>query len=116
MYKLGYICFVMKYLALIDLLFLLRLGQCQCLATTSSAPENIAIFSKKNGITIQFSPLDPIQSKIKVEHSKGNIDFTTSIKTFVMLTFFPLGFPEKTLPGLLSFCIWCWIQDLSVQM
>ena len=33
-----------------------------------------------------------------------------------MTTFFPLCFPEKTPPGLLSFCIWSWIQDLSMQL
>ena len=38
------------------------------------------------------------------------------IKSIVKNTFLPIGFPEKTPHGYLSFSIWSWIQDLSTQL
>lgn len=104
---------------LVSLYVLLRLVQCQCLATI---PQNIAIFSKKNGLSIPFSMK---YTKSANPSKRGRIIpwriirekiHSNSIDSLIRTTFFPVGFPEKTPPGLLRYCIWSWIQDLSTQM
>lgn len=97
------------------LYILLRLVQCQSLAT--NVPQNVSIFSKKNGVAIPFSVKDynPSKSREKSRSIRASIDMK-KIESLIRSTFFPAGYPEKTPPGFLTFCIWSWVQDLSTQM
>jgi hypothetical protein len=38
------------------------------------------------------------------------------VKSIVKTTFLPIGFPEKTPHGYLSFSMWSWTQDISTQL
>jgi hypothetical protein len=100
-------------------ILLLRLVNCQCLAT----PNNVEIYSKKNGISKQFSiekhlsSKDQKQSKLglQIRRARSSIlDF--NLDSVVRTTFLPVGFPERTPQGYLHFSIWSWIQDLSTQL
>ena len=100
-------------------ILLLRLVNCQCLAT----PNNVEIYSKKNGVSKQFSIEKHLSSKdqkrskigLQIRRTTDSIlDF--NLDSVVRTTFLPVGYPERTPQGYLHFSIWSWIQDISTQL
>ncbi len=125
-------------------MFLLQwyIVHCLCLANESSSIHLPKIISKKNGVSKQFSVAAYNQKKIhsttetspktasnagrlasmvKFPSAMKNIDIKEvldfqEIQSIAKNTFLPIGFPDKTPHGYLSFSIWSWIQDLSTQL
>ena len=98
-------------------LILLRLVNCQCLATSN----NFEIFSIRNGLSKQFSIEKHLssnrQSKIEIQMRRlkdSLVDF--NLESIVHTTFLPIGYPERTPQGYLQYSIFSWIQDLSTQL
>ena len=84
------------------------------------------VVSKKGGLTQDFSIITnanqlksngscistdaPQNSKIKY------FTLTQRLLEGIKSTFLPLGYPDRTPQGYLSYSIWSWIQDLSTQL
>ncbi len=49
-------------------------------------------------------------------YKHGSGSYKERLYSVVRSTFLPIGFPNKTPPGYLSYALWSWIQDLSTQL
>jgi hypothetical protein len=120
-----------KSLITILLLQLYLLVNCHCLASDSSLHQP-RIISRKNGISKQFSideytrkrspsSTTPTKTTSTPPTTRRAINIKDTlkwqeVKSIVKTTFLPIGFPEKTPHGYLSFSMWSWTQDISTQL
>lgn len=86
-------------------------GESQAYAFPSSATSGN---DKNASSTNTTSSLMPHKQAVELKTRHPSI--VRGIQSSLQATFFPIGWPQSTPRGYLSYSIWSWIQDLSTQM
>ena len=109
------------------LIIFISLSKGHCLATNPNYISQVITSTKDDtSMTSIYHILDNHDSnnyivKAKNEREKKRMykesfKFLGNMKNIVKTTFLPIGYPQKTPKGYLSYSIWSWIQDLSTQL
>ncbi len=111
---------MIRFSVLLVLLFFLQ--DTKCLASTPGAPATRVISVRKNGG--ESKVFEFAQEKLGAENTAK----TSSLRTFrlstlrqtavsaLRSTFLPSGYPSRTPPGYLKYCMFSWTQDFTTQL
>jgi len=110
------------------LLIFISLSKGHCLATNPNYISQVITSTKDDtSMTSIYHILDNHDSnnyivkatnerEEKTMYKESFLKGLGNIKNVVKTTFLPIGYPQKTPKGYLSYSIWSWIQDLSTQL
>jgi Vitamin B6 photo-protection and homoeostasis len=104
----------MKILSIV-VIVLSCLHDAKCLASPSSTPPRIVSVKKNGGESRIFDP-SPHLVRTKATPEVSTRVLVQKLVSAVRSTFLPSGYPSRTPPGYLRYCMFSWIQDTSTQL